>query len=33
MGTLLDLPIFDPKKPVKGAFGCGNCHKLETMTP
>lgn len=33
MGTLLDVPIFDPKKPVKGAFSCGNCHKLETMTP
>lgn len=29
MGKLLDVPVFDPKKPVKGAFGCGNCHKLE----
>jgi mono/diheme cytochrome c family protein len=29
MGTLLDVPVFDPKNPVKGAFGCGNCHKLE----
>ncbi len=29
MGKLLDLPVFDPKKPVKGAFGCANCHKLE----
>jgi hypothetical protein len=33
MGTLLDVPVFDPKKPIKGAFSCGNCHKLETMTP
>jgi hypothetical protein len=33
MGKLLDLPIFDPKKPVKGAFGCANCHKLEAATP
>jgi len=29
MGKLLDLPVFDPKKPVQGAFGCANCHKLE----
>ncbi len=33
MGKLLDLPVFDPKKPVKGAFGCANCHKLEAATP
>jgi hypothetical protein len=33
MGKLLDLPVFDPKKPVKGAFGCANCHKLEPATP
>jgi mono/diheme cytochrome c family protein len=33
MGKLLDLPIFDPKNPVKGAFGCANCHKLEAATP
>jgi mono/diheme cytochrome c family protein len=33
MGKLLDVPVFDPKKPVKGAFGCANCHKLETATP
>ena len=31
MGKLLDLPVFDPKKPVKGAFSCGNCHKLEAV--
>ena len=30
MGKLLDLPVFDPKNPVKGAFGCANCHKLES---
>jgi mono/diheme cytochrome c family protein len=29
MGTLLDLPVFDPKKPVEGAFSCAACHKLE----
>jgi hypothetical protein len=29
MGKLLDLAVFDPQKPVKGAFSCGNCHKLE----
>jgi mono/diheme cytochrome c family protein len=33
MGKLLDLPVFDPKNPVKGAFGCANCHKLEAATP
>jgi hypothetical protein len=29
MGTLLAVPVFDPKKPVKGAFGCAACHRLE----
>ncbi len=29
MGKLLDVPVFDPKKPVKDAFSCGACHKLE----
>jgi hypothetical protein len=29
MGTLLDVPVFNPKKPVEGAFGCNKCHKLE----
>jgi hypothetical protein len=29
MGKLLDIPVFDPKKPVEGAFGCNRCHKLE----
>jgi hypothetical protein len=33
MGKLLDVPTFDPKKPVKGAFSCGNCHKLESAKP
>jgi len=33
MGKLLDLPVFNPKKPVPGAFGCANCHKLEAATP
>ncbi len=29
MGKLLDVPVFNPKKPVEGAFGCAKCHKLE----
>ena len=33
MGKLLDVPVFDPKKPVEGAFGCVKCHKLEAATP
>jgi hypothetical protein len=33
MGKLLDVPVFDPKNPVKGAFSCGNCHKLEAAKP
>jgi cytochrome c553 len=33
MGKLLDVPVFDPKKPVEGAFGCAKCHKIEAMTP
>jgi len=33
MGKLLDVPVFDPKNPVKGAFGCANCHKLEAAKP
>jgi mono/diheme cytochrome c family protein len=33
MGKLLDVAVFDPKKPVKGTFSCGNCHKLESAKP
>jgi len=33
MGKLLDIPVFDPKKPVEGAFGCNRCHKLEATKP
>jgi hypothetical protein len=33
MGALLALPVFDPKKPVAGAFGCAACHKLEGPKP
>jgi len=33
MGKLLDVPVFNPKAPVKGAFGCANCHKLEAAKP
>jgi mono/diheme cytochrome c family protein len=33
MGKLLDIPVFDPKKPVEGAFGCNRCHKLEAAKP
>ena len=29
MGKLLDVPVFDPKKPVEGAFGCNRCHTLK----
>ncbi|HXU06486.1 MAG TPA: hypothetical protein VN903_36270 [Polyangia bacterium] len=29
MGKLLNVPVFDPKKPVEGTFSCGKCHKLE----
>ncbi len=33
MGTLLNVPVFDPAKPVEGAFGCAKCHKIEAMKP
>ena len=33
MGKLLDVPVFDPKQPVQGAFSCGACHKLEGAKP
>lgn len=33
MGKLLDVPVFDPKKPVEGAFSCAACHKLEGAKP
>ena len=33
MGKLLDVAVFDPQKPVKGAFSCGNCHKLVAAKP
>ncbi len=33
MGKLLDVPVFNPQKPVEGAFGCANCHKLEGPKP
>jgi hypothetical protein len=33
MGKLLNVPIFDPKKPDPTAFACKNCHKLEGKTP
>ena len=29
MGKLLDVPVFNPQKPVEGAFSCGACHKIE----
>jgi hypothetical protein len=29
MGKLLDIPVFDPKKPAEGTLSCANCHKLE----
>src|SRR3954471_4119883 len=33
MGKVLDVPVFDPQKPVEGAFGCNKCHKLEAAKP
>lgn len=33
MGKLLDVPVFDPKKPAQGAFSCDACHKLESSKP
>ena len=33
MGKLLDVAVFNPQKPVEGAFSCGNCHKLEAAKP
>jgi len=33
MGKLLDVPVFDPKKPVEGAFSCAKCHKLVAAKP
>jgi mono/diheme cytochrome c family protein len=29
MGKLLDVPVFNPQKPVEGTFSCAKCHKLE----
>lgn len=33
MGKLLDIPVFNPQKPVEGAFSCNRCHKLEATKP
>lgn len=33
MGKLLDVPVFNPEKPVEGAFNCGKCHKIEGAKP
>jgi len=33
MGKLLDVPVFNPQKPVQGAFSCAACHKLEATKP
>jgi len=33
MGKLLNVPVFDPKKPVKGTFSCAACHKLVAVKP
>jgi hypothetical protein len=30
MATLLGLPMFDPKTPWAGGFGCQNCHTIRT---
>jgi len=29
MGKLLDIPVFNPNKPVEGTLSCAACHKLE----
>ena len=29
MGKVLNVPVFDHKKPVEGTFSCNACHKLE----
>jgi len=33
MGKLLDVQVFNPQKPVEGAFSCMNCHKKEAAKP
>jgi hypothetical protein len=33
MGKLLAVEVFNPAKPVKGAFSCAACHKLEAAKP
>jgi len=33
MGKLLAVPVFNPQKPVEGAFSCAKCHKLEAAKP
>jgi mono/diheme cytochrome c family protein len=33
MGKVLDVPVFNPQKPVEGTFNCGKCHKLEATKP
>jgi len=33
MGKLLNVPVFNPQKPVEGTFNCGKCHKLEATKP
>jgi cytochrome c553 len=33
MGKLLDVPVFNPEKPVEGAFSCAKCHKLVAAKP
>ena len=29
MGKLMDMPVFDPRKPDKNALSCAACHKIE----
>ena len=33
MGKLLNIPVFDPRKPAAGTFSCENCHKTEAAKP
>ena len=33
MAKLMGMPVFNPKQPVEGAFGCAKCHRLEGPKP
>jgi hypothetical protein len=33
MAKMMGMPVFNPKAPVEGAFGCAKCHRLEGPKP